>query len=369
MAVVNPPAFLQNAGATHTAEITRGAFNGLIAGKLAAASLKSRGGVAADLGGALAVTQNGTPNMTVLVDAGVVYVPGSQGAKQGTYVVTNDASLSVAIAAADASLGRIDLIVAKVEDTVYSGGVNSSSIVAVTGTPAGSPAAPAAPNNSVILAQISVPALDTTIGNAQITDRRPFLAAAGATIRCTSTNRPATSTIGAGQQIYETDTKLYYTYDGANFAPNPGQLIKFGVKATDETWVNGGGEVTYLRLDNIPIVANVAYIFETSSLLGNCATAGDTGNVILRGSTSGTAGTASPELTSVDINANSPFASRNSNVISWVYQSGSNQTLSLLISISKVGGTANFTLQGATRATQLRVMTVGTYPGDTGVSV
>lgn len=367
MAVVNPPAFLQNAGAVHTAEVTRGAFNGLIAGKLAAASLKARGGVVPDLGGALAVTQNGTPNMTVLVDAGICYIPGSQGSLQGNYVGTNNASMSVSIAPADASQARIDLIVFKVEDTLYSGAVNSSSIVAVTGTPAGSPVAPAAPNNSIILAQVSVPATDTTISNAQITDRRPFVAGVGGLIRCTSTNRPATSTIGASQVIYETDTKLFYVYDGTNFAPLPAQLLKYGSRNSDKTY--SGAETGYLRVDSIPIVAGYRYHIVTSSMLGSLAASGDTAAVILRASTTGSAGTGDTQLTAIDINANSGFAPRNSNMISYTYTSGSNQTLSLLLSLSKVGGVSNWSLLGASRLVELFVYSMGPDPTNTGVSV
>lgn len=213
MVAVNPPGFIQALN-THTAEIDRGAHSGLIAGSRIASSLVARGGVNPDLGGGLAVTQNGAPNMSVNVASGICYVAGSEGSKQGTYVATNDATLNVVIAAADVSNPRIDLIVFKVQDAAYSGAVNSSSIVAVTGTPAGSPSAPAAPSNSVILAQIAVAASDTSIVTGDITDRRTYLAAVGGTIRCTSTTRPGVGTVTEGQEIYELDTNTcYYTTD------------------------------------------------------------------------------------------------------------------------------------------------------------
>ncbi len=46
----------------------------------------------------------------------------------------------------------------------------------IAGTPAGSPAAPAEPSNAFTLAIIDIPAGDTTIGNAQITDSRTLYA-------------------------------------------------------------------------------------------------------------------------------------------------------------------------------------------------
>lgn len=213
MAVVNPPGFLQNL-TTHTAEILRGSNNALIAGSRAAASLVSRGGVHPDLGGFLLVTQNGSPNMSVNVASGIAYIPGTEGSKQGTYVSTNDATLNVSIAAADPSNPRIDLIVYKVQDAAYSGAVNSGSIVAVTGTPAGSPSAPATPSNALVLAQIAVSASDTSIVTGDITDRRTFLSSVGGIIRCTTSTRPGIGTVAEGQVIYETNTdSFYYTTD------------------------------------------------------------------------------------------------------------------------------------------------------------
>lgn len=226
MAEINPPLGLQNLGAVHTAEITRTAIGSLIAGKLAASSLKARGGVAPDLGGQLEVTQTGSPSMGVSVASGVVYIPGSQSTAQGSYAACNDAAKTVSIAASHATLNRLDLIVCKVEDSFYSGGVDSWSIVAVTGTPASSPAAPAAPANSITLSRVAVNAAVTTITNANITDLRPFLAATGGVIQCTSTNVPSTSQISEGQLLYYRDLDKYKFYNGSTISDlNRGLII------------------------------------------------------------------------------------------------------------------------------------------------
>jgi len=66
------------------------------------------------------------------------------------------------LAAADPVDPRIDIIVAKRDGT----------LAAVTGTPAVIPVAPAAPANSIILAEVAVAALAATITNAEITDVR-----------------------------------------------------------------------------------------------------------------------------------------------------------------------------------------------------
>lgn len=217
MAVVNPPLALQNAGNVHTAEILRNAFNVLTAGTLGSNSLKTRGGVQHQQGFGLAVSQNGSPNMSVNVASGNAMIAGSEDSNQGCYHVQNDATLNVSIAAADPSLPRIDLIVFKVQDSFYSGVTNTSSIVAVTGTPNASPSAPAAPANSITLARVAVGAAVTSIVNANITDTRFFLVATGGIIICSSTSRPAFSDVTqTGQFIFETDTQLVRSWDGAS---------------------------------------------------------------------------------------------------------------------------------------------------------
>lgn len=217
MTEVTPPGFLQNAGNVHTAEILRSSYSGLLAGVVSSGSLVARGGVVPSMGGALAVTQNGSPNMSVNVASGQAYVPGTEGTKQGTYVCVNDATKNITITAADGTNPRIDLIVAKVQDTLYSGATNSWSLVVVTGTPAGSPAAPTAPANSVTLAQIAVGAGVTSIVTANITDKRFYASALGGVISCTSTTRPATTTVPAGQLVYETDTTLIRMLVGSSW--------------------------------------------------------------------------------------------------------------------------------------------------------
>jgi hypothetical protein len=153
--------------------------------------------------------------MAVIIKSGAAWVPGSENITQGSYSVVNDADVTVSVTAAHATLARIDLVCFKVEDSQYSGANNTCSLVVVAGTPSGSPAVPAAPNNSIILAQIAVGAAVSTIVNANITDRRSYLAAAGGSITCTSTTRPAAGTIPFGQTIFELDTlKGYISLDG-----------------------------------------------------------------------------------------------------------------------------------------------------------
>lgn len=107
-----------------------------------------------------AVTQQGTPNMTVQVSSGVVVVGG---------VVKDVSSVaSLALGAADATNPRFDLI------SVSNAGVVS----VVAGTAAGEPVFPAIPANSIILAAIYVPAAETAIVTNRITDKRVLISLA-----------------------------------------------------------------------------------------------------------------------------------------------------------------------------------------------
>jgi hypothetical protein len=116
----------------------------------------------------LEVTEQATPALGVTVAAGRAFVAGDESSTQGVYYVSNSADVDVALATADATNDRIDLIVARVKDSFYSGGDDEWDLEAVTGTPSGAPVAPAAPANSYVLAEVLVPA--DPGGNPAITD-------------------------------------------------------------------------------------------------------------------------------------------------------------------------------------------------------
>jgi hypothetical protein len=199
----NPAVFLQ--AGSHPAEDVRRMFTAI------------SGGVGGIVGsGDLLCAEAGTPNMTVVVAGGAIWVPGSEAAYQGMYFCENRATTAVTIATADGTNPRKDLIVAKVQDAGYSAATNAWSLSVVTGTPAGSPAEPTAPANSITLAMVDVPASDTAITNSQIADRRIISAkgkASQGSVTTTSAARPASP--DEGDVIYETDTNTLLSYDGS----------------------------------------------------------------------------------------------------------------------------------------------------------
>jgi len=158
MALRTPPSWLQNG--SHPAENDR----------LSMQALYSTTGTIGS--SSLAVTQSATPGMSVQVASGWAAIVGTTQANMGVYVAYNDAAATAAIATANATNPRIDLICFTVNDAYYTGSTNNVVLNVVTGTPASSPTVPTTPANSIALAQVAVAANATSIVNANITDLR-----------------------------------------------------------------------------------------------------------------------------------------------------------------------------------------------------
>lgn len=122
----------------------------------------------------MAVTErSGGANMSVDVAAGVAWVQGDDSTIQPAYRCYNDNTVNLAIDAASPSQARIDRVVAEVRDAAFSGVSTDWRLRVITGTPSGSPVAPALPNNAITLATVSVAAAASSVVNANITDGRP----------------------------------------------------------------------------------------------------------------------------------------------------------------------------------------------------
>ena len=176
MTVRTTPIFID--GNTHPAEETRlaiGALLGTATGSFAGgvSAVDSAHGVINF--GDLAVTQNGTPNMSVNVAAGGAFIRGTQSAAQGVYHLFNDGSINVGLATSDSANPRRDLVVAQIRDAFYSGGsTKDARITVITGTAAASPVDPAVPANCLVLARVAVGANVSSVTTANITDLRTY---------------------------------------------------------------------------------------------------------------------------------------------------------------------------------------------------
>lgn len=177
MTAQTPPYAIQ--ASSHGAALFRQAFSSLL-------GVAQPGTLAAALGGVLQsgdllVAQNGTPNMSVNVAGGSAWIPQTQAANGGMYFALNDATVNLAISAANATNPRIDTIVATVNDAAYSGASNNWVLQVLTGTPtAGATLSnlngkAALGASSIVLAYVLVPANATTIVTADLLDERNFI--------------------------------------------------------------------------------------------------------------------------------------------------------------------------------------------------
>lgn len=172
MAVITPPNFLQ--GGSHDAQVMRLPVSALAGQDVETfANSVSAVGVAHGLvrDGHLEVSEkSGTPNMSVDVAKGYALITGDSSLAQGAYAFANDATVNLAIATADATNPRWDLVVAQVRDnTEDAGGNDDARLTVVTGTPAASPADPSIPDGCLVLARVVVAASVSSIVNANIT--------------------------------------------------------------------------------------------------------------------------------------------------------------------------------------------------------
>jgi len=140
-------------------------------------------------------------------------VKGDLATYEGNYWMENRGKTNLAISASDPTNPRIDRIIAEVLNAEYSGVSNLWQLRVMTGTPAGSPSAPALPNNAISLATVAVAALASSITNTNITDLRTRAWLHQSTITCTSTSRPASPF--EGMRIYETNTDQELVYTGS----------------------------------------------------------------------------------------------------------------------------------------------------------
>jgi len=111
----------------------------------------------------LLVEAQASPNMTVKSSLGICV--------SSSRIWSVAADTSIAIAAADPTNPRIDIVCVNTSGAV----VSSSEDASCKGIAAGSPVAPSTPAGYVELAQVSIPATDTTIEGGQLTDSRTLI--------------------------------------------------------------------------------------------------------------------------------------------------------------------------------------------------
>lgn len=169
MSVESPGAF--NSTQTYGAEQSRRAWFGWLPRDASADVGSVTGGIRAT--GDLALTAP-VSGMSVNVGVGECFVAGSSSTLQGGYYGRVSSTTNLAVAAANASNPRVDLVSAVITDSAYAGVTNTFSVAVTTGTPTAGATlvnlngAPAAPASSLTLGYVLVPANSTNVTNGNI---------------------------------------------------------------------------------------------------------------------------------------------------------------------------------------------------------
>jgi hypothetical protein len=194
----------------------------------------SEGVVDPGAGALLASQRAAGANDSVDVAAGAAIIAGDDEADQGKYYVRNTAVSNVVFTPAPGADSRIDLLVLQVNDPTAGGAAgDDATFEVIAGTPAGSPVAPAVPDTAIPIAQVLRTALDTSITDAMITDRRPISATSTFQVNSqfevlTTAERDALPSPFAGQTIFNSTATITQYYNGSEWIdipPDPLPLI------------------------------------------------------------------------------------------------------------------------------------------------
>lgn len=175
----------------------------------------------------LVVQQQGTPNMTVLIATGKVYV--LNGAGSMMYLGTLDATQNVTIGNNSSGNPRIDAVVVKIDTSVTPNNIasNVATLVVVPGTPAASPSAPSdsAIQTAVGAGNAFYRLANVTVANGAVSITTANIASTRAQAKLSGGNSGCSVSLSANQSITNgvTTTVAFDTEDydlGGEFTSN-----------------------------------------------------------------------------------------------------------------------------------------------------
>lgn len=183
-----------------------------------AGTLAARGGLLPGFGAGNLTTVSA---MVARVAPLKVIIPNGVSAALGPYLLISDANVDITFDAGEASVPRVDRIIARAYDNTNDGsGSTTGSVYYLKGTSGGS--ATALPVNSILLYEMTIPAGASAGGGgvnfANAVDQRVYTTAAGGIIPVASNAAmSAVSNPYEGMAVYRTDLDVLYIHDGTNF--------------------------------------------------------------------------------------------------------------------------------------------------------
>ena len=221
------------------------------------------------------VKQNGTPNMSILVEGGYAFVRGAFSPyNQGIYGIPADnTDVNVSVPASDPTNSTNHFVVLQVRDDTWggSGGFNDIRLLVHSGTPGAGDPVLTSLGTCMVLARIVVPALASTVTNAMITDLRKPFAAAGGILRASSARRTAL-TFPAGVNVYwhESDTGRLFWWEGTTWRGK--QTEAFSAAGAGGSGIVGDTTITALV---VPAQGCAGTVWAQATLFVSGTVAGD----------------------------------------------------------------------------------------------
>lgn len=147
-------------------------------------------------------------------------------------------------------------------------------------------------------------------------------------------------------------------------------LLQRARRTSNSSTANSTTPVSVLRLDDLPIIGGRAYLIQTSSLVLHSSTANDVTRAALYFTTDGSTPTSSSTLLAITQKTVAATANPPTSIISMMYFPTVNETLSLLLTVSRQAGAGNADiLAGTGFPIDIYVHDMGVDPGDTGVDL
>jgi len=403
MTVLTPPGYLQ--GGTYTAKLDRIYLATLGNIPDLASTFSARQGF---LGGRVPTYANPS-GMDITIGMCSAVIANTFASASGDYLMANDATVQVTLAASSPTQNRHDIIGFQVKDNLFdSSGLNTVVPAVIQGAnSAGTPSDPALPASFIPVLRAVVNALDTSPSTLQSLIRKTT--SDGGLLRVASVTERAEIAPHDGMQIYREDRGWVEVRDGGawrivNVAhctsnadrdsaitdPYNGQLavttdtytvwlrkggawvdyaakgiIKYGRRTTSSTTATSSTPVGVERLDNINVIAGRAYVI-TVTCHPNSTVQTDNARVDFRASTSGVATTASAVMDDGQFFC----LLGEEQTFSFIYIAPSTATLSVLLCVARDAGSGAVDLlaNGTTRNTLLWVEEMNPVT-DTGVDV
>lgn len=208
MTVLTPPGYLQ--GGTYTAKLDRIYLATLGKVPNLAASFSARQGF---FGGRVPTYANPSA-MNITMSACGAVIANTFASSSGDYLMANDASVQVTLAASSPTLNRYDIIGFQVKDNLFdSSGLNTAVPAVIQGAnSAGTPSDPTLPASFIPVVRAVVNATNTSPAALQSLIRKT--SEDGGLLRIANVTERAEITAHDGMQIYREDRDWEEIYDG-----------------------------------------------------------------------------------------------------------------------------------------------------------